>query len=116
VRVLRRLSGRWSRAAGVRAVDDGRASDVRVCEGESVFAGYRARVRGGRRLPGDRGKSGPGAFDDRGVPQASRGGAGGAVRRRALVVQAGRTGEGWGDRDRWDQDARERLAALESRL
>src|SRR5271156_6708013 len=85
---------------GVRAVDDGVASALRLCEGRALIAGDRAQVRGGCRLPGDRRPAEARSRDDREVPCPPRGRAGEAVQLCALAVQAGGVGEGRGARDR----------------
>ena len=91
-------------------------SVVRVREGRTLVAGNRAQVRGGCRLPGDRGAAEARSRDDRKVPCPPRGRAGRAVRQCAWIVQTGGAREGRGDRDRRNEGARERLASLKPRL
>src|SRR5436190_23056504 len=65
VRVLCRLSGRWSWAGGARSGDDGGAVALLLCDRGAVVAADRASLRGGCRLPGDLRQSGAGSLDDR---------------------------------------------------
>ena len=62
------------------------------CAGQRSSRGIERRVRGGRRVPGDRGEPGAGSRDDRAVSPAPRGRAGRPVRRGAGAVRGGGAG------------------------
>ncbi len=92
-----------SRSGGLRAGGDGRAVAVLLGARDSVGAGDRAGVRGGRRVPRDRCPAAARSRDDRSLRRASRTRAGRAVRRGARLVRRRRVGECRGDRHRRHQ-------------
>jgi Transposase domain (DUF772) len=66
-------------------------------------------------LPGDLRQPGPRPHHDRPLPPAPRGGAGGALQRRARAPRRGGIGQDRGGRDRRNQDSRQRLPPLKPR-